>query len=296
MNTENDFSLDDQGQDPPSDTEENINTSMVYNDPSASFVAEFYDGYSFRNLIGYLRGTNCKGSFSFSNNLIRYVQDDPSHTLLNQIEIQTYELTHYEFNSKSEEILMGVNIADVWCIAKTIRKKDVVRLYKKWDDLNLYIQIISNNNRSCGWDNVSIIRPINDLVLTVYEMPGYGWDEKQPNFTVPSTDFSRICTALASIKCDFIEIHGFPQGATFKSMTKGDIVGRVETLGNCDLTAPRSPIYQVKSSMVKALAKLNNLSNMGTIKFYLEPNHPMKLLSQIGTYGTLCIYIRSSSK
>ena len=50
---------------------------------------------------------------------------------------------------------------------------------------------------------------------------------------------------------------------------------------------------KVRISTIKALSKINNLSPpTGTIKLYMEPDLPLKLICKIGTYGTLTIYLR----
>lgn len=150
-------------------------------------------------------------------------------------------------------------------------------------------------------------------------------DEKYPNCTVPTADFARMCTAMSSVKCDIVTIRGLPKGAIFEAMMPGGIVGRIERFGNCDnytqtvvapdqvsatdkpnITIPTAPrpkliirttieesIIRLKTSTIKSLTKLNNLSATGTVKIYLEPRAPLKLLCKIGTYGTLKVLIRS---
>ena len=165
-------------------------------DANSSFVAEFSEGYTFRNMIEYLRVTNTKGNFRFSRDLIYYEQIDADNTIVNQIEIQTCELTHYEISTNKEEIIIGINISDMRSITKTIGKKDSVRIFKHANDPLLYIQIINQSSRSTNRQNVSIVRP-QHVDLVTYEIPDYHNGEKAPNCTIPTADFAKTCTSMS---------------------------------------------------------------------------------------------------
>ena len=81
-------------------------------DPNGSFFATFVDGSSFRNLIEYLRLPTIEGVFRFRKHDVLYEQGDSDNNILNVVNLKTYELTDYEFNSKSDEIVIGVNLGD----------------------------------------------------------------------------------------------------------------------------------------------------------------------------------------
>ena len=84
------------------------------------FYAEFSDGYSFRNLVEYLKSTNNTGNFLFSSRGINYIQNNTSNTLLNCVEIRGYDLTAYVFNAKLEQIDVGVNLSNLRSITKKL--------------------------------------------------------------------------------------------------------------------------------------------------------------------------------
>ena len=295
-------------------------------DANSSFVAEFSEGYTFRNMIEYLRVTNTKGNFRFSRDLIYYEQVDADNTILNQIEIQTCELSHYEINTQNEEIIIGINISDMRSITKTIGKKDSVRLFKHANDPFLYIQIISQSSRNVNRQNVSIVRP-QHVEMFEYDIPEYQNDEKSPNCTIPTADFAKTCTSMSSVKCSYVTIYGLPKGLILEGFQEGSMFGRREQFGNCEgyvtsvqssissSTSPpiksdirlnipsgpkprlilKTPLVKIKVKMtiIKALAKLNNLSAMGTLKVYSEKETPVKFVSKIGGYGILRSYARS---
>ena len=298
-------------------------------DANSSFVAEFSEGYTFRNMIEYLRVTNTKGNFRFSRDLIYYEQIDADNTIVNQIEIQTCELTHYEISTNKEEIIIGINISDMRSITKTIGKKDSVRIFKHANDPLLYIQIINQSSRSTNRQNVSIVRP-QHVDLVTYEIPDYHNGEKAPNCTIPTADFAKTCTSMSSVKSSYVTIYGLAKGLILEGVQEGIMFGRREEFGYCEgyttsvqsvptsssnispksrlrmnipsgpkpkliLKTDNTPLIKIKVKMniIKALAKLNNLSSVGTLKAYAETGNPLKFLCKIGGYGILRSYIRS---
>lgn len=338
--------------------ENNINFNEMLYYESGSFVVEFNDGYSFRNLIEYLKITNIKGNLCFSKNAIRYQQQDNNNITFNDIEINTFELPFYQFNSQSEEIIVGINITDLRAITRTIGKKDSVRLFKEADEPSLYIQIISSNNQGGG---LNMIRT-QQIEVRKYKFDHYCKSEDNPTCTIAISNFTRMCASMTAVKPTVVTMYGFEHGLIMGGRVKGDILGKIEKFGITDEdidimnfplynklnnsrgneshmsngeqmktisynqgngggggTIPKpklvvtsansdenmddteeSPSYpiliQIRSNIIKALAKLNNLSPNSTIKFYIEQNKPLKMVCKIGYYGTLRIYIKSDDE
>lgn len=57
-------------------------------------------------------------------------------------------------------------------------------------------------------------------------------------------------------------------------------------------TSPDNNEIRVSIATIKALAKLNNLSTQGMVKFFIEPDHPIKLTTNVGNYGRLMVYLQ----
>lgn len=269
----------------------------INDEPEYLFYADFSDGYSFRNLVEYLKNTNITGNLAFKKDGIFYEQHNNSTTLLNAIEIRGYDLSAYIYNSNSEVINVGVNLANFRSITKSVGKKDSIRLYMVIDNPMLYISISSPNTKELNRNNVSVIRP-QKLDVTGYTFPEYDRTETNPNCTAPSFDFNKMCMAMHSIKCNQVKIYSEGNNIIFKGMFDGDIVGRIDTFGvnkrNHTSIADIEASYYIliETSTIKALGKLNNLSPNGTIKMYLEEDRPFKIISNVGSYGKLTIYLR----
>jgi hypothetical protein len=192
----------------------------------------------------------------------------------------------------------------------------------------LHISISSPNTKELNRNNVSVIRP-QKLESIQYDIDEYKKDESAPNCTTPAFDFNKMCSAMNALKCSHILVYGDESSIVFKGMFDGDLVGRTDTFG---ITKKKyephgpgfpsqiqeisefgkviNPIYneaegptiskqinyqhsiKIDVSTIKALGKLNNLSPNGTIKMYMEEGLPFKMISNVGSYGKLTIFLR----
>lgn len=276
-------------------------------DKNLLFIAELSDGYSFRNLVEYLKTTNSRGNFIFREDGIHYSQSDSSNKVLNIVDIRACDLSYYRFFSAKPEIVIGINIPNFRTITKSIGKKDGARIYMYQNDPLLYIRILNQNTKMLNKNNVNIIRP-QSVERAVYVVGEYKNPETSPNCTVPSIDFSKMCSAMNALRCSSVILQGYPKGVVFQAVLEGELIGRVDRFGDCNTdemvpnftSTPVSDEFTklqigVELSTIKALTKLNNLSTNGTIKIYMEPDLPIKIICNIGTYGRLTIHLDDSS-
>ena len=274
------------------------------------FYAEFSDGYSFRNLIEYLKSTNTNGNFVFHKEGISYSQHNNSNSLLNFIELRGCDLPTYDYRSDEDFVCVGINLSNLRSITKSVGKKDSIRIFMAHGNPLLHISISSPNTKELNRNNVSVIRP-QKLDVIEYDIEEYKRDETSPNCTTPAFDFNKMCSAMNALKCSHILVYGDETSIVFKGMFDGDLVGRTDTFGMTKRKNNGLPLeiqelpetseqklsnyshcIKIDVSTIKALGKLNNLSPSGTIKMYMQEELPLKMISNIGSYGKLTIYLR----
>jgi hypothetical protein len=297
------------------DDEQNENENDFIDEASLddedSFDAEFSEGYTFKSLIEYLRFPNPRGNFKFSANMIRYNKMDSRKKMFNNVEIDCDKIEKYEFDSKHEEIVIGINMVDLRTITKPVKKKEGIKIIKCRKDPKLYIHIISRNNSSSKANNFGSICS-HDEEDADYTVEEYTRSEKTPNFAVSAADFVSVCTRMSQIKCNDITIRSQHKGAILETSTEGGTVNKTETLGEpyqrVNTSPSGSPTYnssknsrllvknaetslRVKTATIKILSKLGNLSTGGMLKVFMEPGKPMKIITPIGNYGFLRTYI-----
>jgi len=289
-------------------------------DNNATFFATFIDGSSFRNMIEYIRLPSIDGVFRFTKHKVLYEQGDKDNNILNVIELKTYELTDYDFQSQSEEVIVGVNLSEMRNICRNVGKKDHLDLYKlPGEPKSLYIRIRSQSEKGSE-SNVYVI-PITTTDYTIYTLPTYDREKNDPTCTIYQSDFSKLCKSLAVIKCTHTMVHGFKKGIIFKGILSSGAIGSVKEFGKCtnetttnlksivpsipgtilkaSKPAPRLNIgeigeierFRIDISIIKYLQKINALSPTGTIKVYIEKKLPLKMVCNIGTFGKMSTYL-----
>lgn len=283
---------------------------MAEIDDPLLFLAEFSDGYSFRNLIDYLKGTNTQGNFCFGKDVIYYAQTNASNTLMNCLCINTSDLTCYEYNSSLDAEVIGVNLATLKLITKSITPKDGLKLYKRQKDPHLFVQILNGSGLATR-ESVNMILPIA-IESTQYDPDDENSDTDQPNCTIASFPFSKSLAALTAMKCSSVTIRGFPKGIILEGMMPGGVLGKAEKFGKCDsidvsipknsnlprlvIRSPDEIRIKISAITAKSLAKLGALQaqSKGVVKFYVEKDKPIKVMTRIGVYGVLWVYLRDS--
>ena len=291
-------------------------------DTTSSFFATFIDGSSFRNMIEYLRLPSIEGVFRFSKHKIVYEQGDKDNNILNVAELKTYELTDYDFISKSDEIVVGVNLCEIRNVCRNVGKKDHIDIYKLSNEpRNLYIRIRSQSEK--GSESNLYLLGIASTYYHVYTIPQYIIKtKKNPTCTIYQTDFSKMCKSLSTIKCSHAMVHGFEKGVVFKGILSSGKIGSVKEYGKCsaNIEKPVKSIlndnklnniikskkpppklqvgeigeverFKIDIAVIKYLIKLNALSSTGTIKIYVEKDLPLKMVCNIGTFGKMTIYL-----
>lgn len=267
---------------------------------SIKFSANFADGYIFRNLIEYLKNTNQSGIFLFSKERILYKQSNAISKIVNKIEIRCEDLVSYEYNSSEEQIPVSVNFVDILTILRNTGKKDSIKIFQRTDEPSiLYFQSKSHTSidGESSNENISMIR-LQYLNPLEFDESANEIEEKNPNVVIQNSMFNKVFKTFSSMKCDSISIIGKNKGIMLISISKGEIFGRIEKIGEIseDIgniekleSDPDYSVIKVSCSTMKSLCKIGNLGSI--IKIYMEKNKPLKIVTNIGSFGNLKSYV-----
>lgn len=282
---------------------------------ASSFSATFIDGYSFRHLFDYLKNFNNNCSIILSNNRIRIEQSDYKSTIYNVVTINTNNLLEYKLAPADniDEIIFQVNISDIISMIKIVGKKDSVKLYKNSMSNKLRIKIANQANFNSAFDESCSIKIQDSAEQYVYELPNYSKPETNPTAKAQTARFVKLCKSLSQVKCNNISIKLYPNGIRFEAKTDGELTSLVEDIGQCGDMVVVANNYStklvnkvnqkelatlyVRNSVIKNLNKLGNLisSHSSLVYFYVEEGYPLKILSRVGLYGKIRIYITSDN-
>lgn len=286
-------------------------------------VAHFSDGYSFRNVLGFFRQTCTRANFIFTPEGITIKESDATDTILAHAEIYADDLTEYQYNAYDdngnliEALACGFMTLEMQKSTKMVGKKDAIKLYtKKEENPIIYIQVMHAGSKS---DNSLTLRIVPILEVDLHDFKDIEYKRQSPNTRAASTDFAKICADFSSLKCTYTDVIGFSDGIMFQGIESGTVKS-VETFGNVTTdirpilsssikysisssssgSKPRLNIsmpgeicrIRINSKIIRSMIKFNNLSPTGIIKFFLEDRNPLKIVSSIGCYGRLTLYIK----
>ncbi len=311
-----------------------VNNIIKYGNTNGSFKAVFTDGYGFRSLIEYLKPLHKVFYFRFSKTGIRLVQHNDSNTVINEIMLDAYELTEYWYdnpNSTQGAMIVALDAASLRDNTKVIGKKDQFLMYRVKDKPDIFLQILRANQSNTM---VIYLKPlmVNDNKL--YRLPKIGKDRGYRNCAISATNFARTCNDLAATKRETFLIKAYPTGFYCIDQTTGYTSGGVYKLGNPrpqnvgNLTSsmsnlgigsdsyhvpskpaqlvikPKNELFQltVPLDVIKALSKIGALANTGTVKLLAtaptkdDPVPVLGIISDIGHFGTLRVFVRNSTQ
>lgn len=261
------------------------------------FLAEFHDGYSFRNLIEYIRGTTTEnGVFRFSKDKIIYEKSTSDYLMVNKCIIFTDELTKYSYDYSEPEYSISVDLTSLKSVTRSVSKKDSLRLVVREDEEDkMWVYVVSNTQRLASNQPGSPVSIEKILKRDEYEIKDVY--DLVPDVKTPTPHFSKTCTAMHTIKSNYVVIRCFDGNAVAEGKKDGGITTRVEPLGNDILKTniEEKCSFNIKISLIKIMAKFGSLCSNGIVKIYFptETSHPLKMSCNIGSYGRVIIYIRS---
>lgn len=258
------------------------------------FYIIFNEGFIFKSLIEFFKQTTQKGNFSFTSRYIRYEKMDLGKKIFNVLEIDCL-LIDYKPNLSNDELIIGINFKDVVALIGKVKRKESIKLFKKPNDPKLYISVISlgdkpENNKNCG-----TIQPYDEQDLSWSVQEDESDTANEHSFIIPLADFVSSCNRITSVKCVNVKMRSTLKGALFETTVSGT-VDKWEKLGDVSEeevseASPSCITIEINANIVKALAKLGNLCQNGSVKIVMQKDRPLKIITRVGTYGTLKTYI-----
>jgi hypothetical protein len=288
--------------------------SFDQDDRKILYMAEFTDGYSFRQLIDYLKTIlTTEATLIFTQTEIKLRKSDSCFRTLNDIVIRGEDLGRYEYYSDLEEEIFGFDLGRLKTTTSTIGKKDGFRIWKYENNEKLFMQKISQkkNSTTNSYDFI-----LNKLVpVEEFELPEY---DTAHNCNITASEFSEMCKSMTSIKCKNVVAIGFHRSIIFKAITDTEIIGRHVQFGDPNVKQGEEKTFdpnykpgsldvdwdtsneicrvQIVTSTIKALVKINNFSSgINNLQIYVKKDNPICIRARIGNFGIINIYLRDEN-
>ena len=241
----------------------------------------------FRTLMTALKDILLDTNITFTNDGMRIINMDKSHTILVYLFLKADNFEVYE--CKKEKIIIGVNMLHFFKLITSIDNDDTLTIFIEDDDYSdgivteLGLKFENGDIKQCKTQKLRLIEPDQDRL----DIPKV---EFSSILNMPSSDFQKIIRDMANIS-DKIEIKSTGNELLFSScgqFAKAEI-RRTETIGSMEFIQKKNDhtVIQGEFSLKNLLyfIKCTNLCNQ--IEIYLENNLPLIVKYNVASLGEI---------
>lgn len=249
------------------------------------FKAKTNEGFNFKILGEVLHNTLKTISMSITQEGIFSTMIDAHKRLLIDIKLLSNNFSSYSLNSQN--LLFGINVAHLYKIISSLKKKDSLTLQIESDSPNeLQIIVTPRERDHIEVSKISIqnIQSLDIEVPTNYSHPVH----------VSSSKFQKMCKDMLNIGKE-IHVYGNKTFAIFECETPGiykkeihfgeDVV--VNTIEPSSITH-----YYFDAEQLVRISKISSLCSL--LHIFLNDSLPLLLQTQVGSLGTISIFIKST--
>lgn len=249
------------------------------------FKAKTNEGFNFKILGEILHNTLKTISMTITQEGIFSKMIDAHKKLLIDIELVSTNFSEYVLNT--DKLLFGINISHLYKIIASLKKKDSLVLQIEQESPNeLQIIVIPRERDHVEVSRISI-QNIQSLEIDVPVHKGHP-------VHVSSSKFQKMCKDMLNIGKE-IHVSGNDIYATFECETPG-IFKKTIHFGEEMRSSDTGPIchYHFDAEQFVRISKISSLSSL--LHVYLDESMPLLIKSQVGSLGTISIFIKSSNQ
>ena len=241
----------------------------------------------FRTLMTALKDILLETNITFTNEGIKIINMDKSHTILVHLFLAKENFEHY--HCEKEKIIIGVNMFHLFKLINTIDNDDTLTIYIEKDDYNegitqyLSLKFENGDIKQCKTQKLRLIEPEEEeLQVPVVTFSSI--------INLPSSDFQKIIRDLSCIS-DKLEIKSVGKELIFKCMGQfaSAEIRRTESDGNMGFLKQQesSSVIQGEFSLKNLgyFIKCTNLCNQ--IEMYLENDLPLVVKYNVASLGEI---------
>lgn len=267
------------------------------------FSMTLLNGYFFRNTLNIIKNETDKLTFCLRPDgvEISFKNDVTGH----KIQIHASALQKYLYNVRDDNgklssyYYVTVYTQDIVDRTKSIGKKDKVILSITSERKTLDVHPVKSENgiQSNSYGVVSIIE--YEPISCTFPDEVYANAKRAK---IIAKELADLCSRLTSQKSKHLGVllHNDTHCILQCLNAQGDqvVVNQISLKDNVeDENAVETNIqYKIPTERAKALSKIHNTSpNPSLVEFFFLENHPLKLVSKIGDFGTHTFYFKDKS-
>lgn len=247
------------------------------------FKAKTSEGHTIKTLAELLQHTVKTACFVVDSDSIMLRMVDSHRRILIDLNLASTNFQQYKYENEGQTLYMGINLNHFHKMLKSIKKKDSIILYVTAEEPDeLAIQVIPKENNRITTSTIKI-QQIQHLDIELPE--GY----VRP-IIIPSNEYQKMVKEMNNIS-QTIKI--IAQEYKIKFLCDAGSVYKREVIFGEDDDEGDSIKYDevFDTEQLYRIIKVAGLGN--TLQVYPKNDLPLLLKSQVGSLGTISIYIKT---
>ena len=249
------------------------------------FKAKTNEAYNIKIMSEILHNTLKNVPLSITRDTMSSKVIDNNKRLLIDINLNAVHFTSYQLNGP--DLLFGMNVAHFYKIISSLKKKDTITFLVEDQSPN-ELQIIVTPREK---DHVEISKiSIQNIQSLHIEIP----DTYKHPVHISSSKFQKMCKDMLNIGKE-VHVYGNSDFAIFHCQTPGIYEKQIsfgeEQTEPIDLESPVITHYYFETDQLVRISKIASLCN--TLYLYLANHSPLMIKTNVGTLGTIALYIKS---
>ncbi len=270
------------------------------------FSFTIHDAHSFRLLMEIFKNVDGDLPMELSSNGIEMIASTDCDRLCVKVIIAASELTSYKtsVDDTDETICVILGTETFLCQIKNAGKQNCLKISNNWSESKIFITIGKSEEDLNNQSNYSWVNQKKNFIPRKIKHNDMEVDITKYNCIVSSKHFqtllSTIFNTATTMSAENIKIIGYRNAMEFKVDLNKNEGGVRRIFGpDKDIIVNYDEMTQKNECIVRKeypvltlrkLAKISNLSDRGTVKFFvLEDLDLIKIIIQVGTYGMLIV-------
>ncbi|NBP58287.1 hypothetical protein EBU71_17510 [bacterium] len=246
------------------------------------FRAKTNEGFNFKILGEVLHNTLKTISISITREGLFSKMIDAHKRLLIDIKLLANNFSQYVLEGNN--LLFGVNVSHLYKIISSLKKKDSLILQIDSESPNELQIIVTPRERDHTEVSKISIQNIQSLEIEVPE------NYSHP-IHVSSSKFQKMCKDMLNIGKE-IHVYGNDQFAIFECETPGIYKKQIHFGEDVDpSTLTDLTHYHFDAEQLVRISKISSLCSL--LHVYLSPQLPLLIRAQVGSLGSISIFIKS---
>ena len=250
------------------------------------FRAKTNEGFNFKILGEVLHNTLKTISISITQEGLFSKMIDAHKRLL--IDIQLLAINFSQYSLIGNDLLFGINVSHLYKIISSLKKKDSLVLQIDSESPNELQIIVTPRERDHTEVSKIAIQNIQSLDIDVpnqYNHPVH----------VSSSKFQKMCKDMLNIGKE-VHVYGDERFVIFECETPGIYKKQIHFGEEFEDEAPTASDLTHYHFDAEQLVRVSKISSLCTLlHVFLHPTLPLLIRAQVGTLGTISIFIKSSS-